>query len=116
MAAMKAKYRRYLVNDPTVNKEVPPPARGTSHLTTHTDIVTISVGRKSSNVYNDSDGDIDNEIVTVLYNSTGATAKTVSTKSSHNGDSGNSRQPILQDQFSGIQVFNEVPLDEEGTC
>jgi hypothetical protein len=25
-------------------------------------------------------------------------------------------QPILQDPVSGIQVFNEVPLDEEGTC
>jgi hypothetical protein len=22
----------------------------------------------------------------------------------------------LQDPFSGIQVFNEVPLNEEGTC
>jgi hypothetical protein len=94
------------VNDPTANKEVPPSARGTSHLATHPDTVTIAVDRKSSNVYNGSDGDIDNETVTVLYDSDSATVKTVSTNCSHHGDSGKNRQPILQDPFSGIQVFN----------
>jgi hypothetical protein len=112
MAAMKANYLRYLVNDPTANKEVAPPARGTSHLATHPDTVTIAVGRKSSNVYNDSDGDIGNETVTVIYDSDDDTVKTVSTKCSHLSDSGKNRQPILQDPFSGIQVFNEVTLDE----
>jgi hypothetical protein len=116
MTAIKANYRRYLVNDPTANKEVPPPARGTPHLATHPDTVTIAVGRKSSNFYNKSDGDIDNKTVTVLYDSDGATVKTVSTKCSHRGDSGNNRQPIMQDPFSGIQVLNEVPLDEESIC
>jgi hypothetical protein len=104
------------VNDTTANKEVPPPARGTSHLATHPDTVTIAVGRKSSNVYNNSDGDIDNESVTVLYYPYGATIKTVITKCSHHGDSGKNRQPIMQDPFRGIRVFNEVPLDKEGTC
>jgi hypothetical protein len=116
MAAMEANYRRYLVNDPTANKEVPPPARGTSHLATHPDTVTIAVGRKSRNVYNDGDGDIDNESVTVLYDSDGATVKTVSTKCSHHGESGKNRQPIMQDPCSDIQVVNELPLDKEGTC
>jgi hypothetical protein len=26
------------------------------------------------------------------------------------------RQPILQDPFSGIHLFNGVPIDEEGAC
>jgi hypothetical protein len=116
MAAMKANYRRYLVNDPTANKEVPPPARGTSHLDAHPDTVTIAVGRKISNVYIDSDGDIENETVMVIHNSDGATVKTVSTKCSHHGDSRKNMQPLMQDPFRGIQVFNEVLLDEEDTC
>jgi hypothetical protein len=52
----------------------------------------------------------------VLYDSDGATVKTVSTKCSHHAESRKNRQPIVQDPFHGIQVFNEVPLDEEGTC
>jgi hypothetical protein len=108
MAGMKANYRRYL----TANKELPPPARGRSHLATPPDTVIIAVGRKSSNVYIDSDGDIDNETVTVFYDSDGATVKTVSTKCSHHVESRKNRQPIMQYQFSGIQVFNEVPLAE----
>jgi hypothetical protein len=111
MAGMKANYQRYLATDLTSNKEVPPPTRGTSHLSTHTATVIIAVGRKSRNVYIESDGDIDNETVTVLYESDGATVKTVSTNYSHHVESiNNNRKPIMQDPFSGIQVFNEVPL------
>jgi hypothetical protein len=116
MAGMKANYRRYLAIDPTTNNEVKPPAMSRSHLATPPDTVCIAVGRKSRNVYIDSDGDIDNETVMVFYNSDGAIVKTVSTKCSHHVESRKNRQAILQDPFSGIQVFSEVPLDEEGYC
>jgi hypothetical protein len=44
---------------PNANKNVPPPANGRSHLATHPYTVIIAGGQKSSNVYNDSDGEID---------------------------------------------------------
>jgi hypothetical protein len=66
MVGMKAIYQRYLATDPTTTKEVPLPARGRSHLATPPDTFFIAVGRESSNVYIDSDGDIDNETVMVL--------------------------------------------------
>jgi hypothetical protein len=44
IAAIKANYRWYLVNDPTASKDVPPPARGMSHLATHPGTITIALG------------------------------------------------------------------------
>jgi hypothetical protein len=95
-----------------------PPTRGRSQLATPCGTFIIADGRKRSNVniYIDSDGDIDSETVTVLYDSDGATVKTISTKCSHHVESRKNRQPIMHDPFSGIHVLNEVLLDEEGTC
>jgi hypothetical protein len=115
MVGMKSNNRRYLVTVPTADNNVPSPAKGRSNLATHPDTVCTAGGQKSSNVYNDKGG-IDEEIVPVLYGSDGATVKTASTNISHYGESRKKRHPILQDPFSGIQVCNEVPLDEEGTC
>jgi hypothetical protein len=55
-AGIKANYRRYLNTLPTADKNVPQLAKGTLNFATHPDTVCIAGGRKSINVYNDSEG------------------------------------------------------------
>jgi hypothetical protein len=120
-AGIKANYRRYLKSKPIAN-ESPPVIKGTANVdgadSPHPDTVWTIGDRKSSQLPDDTDDKSDDKTLTHDDDSEGGTVKTASTKKKSPLRKPSSRvcQPIVQDPFSYIQVFNKVSSDEEGTC